>query len=212
MILLNSNSTQKFFVDGPAGKLETVLAGPNSECRHGIAIIAHPHPLYGGTMDNKVVHTLFKVLFELGFITVKFNYRGVGKSEGSYGDGLGETEDVIAVVEAIREQFDTGPNKLALLLAGFSFGGAIQAHVAKIINPESLIMVAPSVDHLQAPSVSSYAKRVLIIQGDQDEVVPLKAILQWAAPQDLPIVVVPGAEHFFHGKLNIIKRTVLDWY
>ena len=212
MILLNSNSTQKFFVDGPAGKLETVLAGPNSECRHGIAIIAHPHPLYGGTMDNKVVHTLFKVLFELGFITVKFNYRGVGKSEGSYGDGLGETEDVIAVVEAIREQFDTGPNKLMLLLAGFSFGGAIQAHVAKIINPESLIMVAPSVDHLQAPSVSSYAKRVLIIQGDQDEVVPLKAILQWAAPQDLPIVVVPGAEHFFHGKLNIIKRTVLDWY
>jgi uncharacterized protein len=212
MILLNSNSTQKFFVDGPAGKLETVLAGPNSECRHGIAIIAHPHPLYGGTMDNKVVHTLFKVLFELGFITVKFNYRGVGKSEGSYGDGLGETEDVIAVVEAIREQFDTGPNKLMLLLAGFSFGGAIQAHVAKIINPESLIMVAPSVDHLQAPSVSSYAKRVLIIQGDQDEVVPLKTILQWAAPQDLPIVVVPGAEHFFHGKLNIIKRTVLDWY
>ena len=212
MILLNSNITQKFFVDGPAGKLETVLAGPNSECRHGIAIIAHPHPLYGGTMDNKVVHTLFKVLFELGFITVKFNYRGVGKSEGSYGDGLGETEDVIAVVEAIREQFDTGPNKLTLILAGFSFGGAIQAHVAKIINPESLIMVAPSVDHLQAPSVSSYVKRVLIIQGDQDEVVPLKTILQWAAPQDLPIVVVPGAEHFFHGKLNIIKRTVLDWY
>jgi alpha/beta superfamily hydrolase len=210
--LLNSNITQKFFVDGPAGKLETVLAEPNSECGHGIAIIAHPHPLYGGTMDNKVVHTLFKVLFELGFITVKFNYRGVGKSEGSYGDGLGETEDVIAVVEAIRDQFDTGPNNLTLLLAGFSFGGAIQAHVAKIINPESLIMVAPSVEHLQAPSVSSYTKRVLIIQGDQDEVVPLKTILQWATPQDLPIVVVPGAEHFFHGKLNIIKRTVLDWY
>jgi alpha/beta superfamily hydrolase len=90
--LLNSNITQKFFVDGPAGKLETVLAEPNSERRHGIAIIAHPHPLYGGTMDNKVVHTLFKALFELGFVTVKFNYRGVGKSEGSYGDGLGETE------------------------------------------------------------------------------------------------------------------------
>ncbi|MBT3887737.1 MAG: alpha/beta hydrolase family protein, partial [Nitrosomonadaceae bacterium] len=89
MILLNSNITQKIFVDGPAGKLETVLAEPNSECRHGIAIIAHPHPLYGGTMDNKVVHTLFKALFELGFVTVKFNYRGVGKSGGSYGDGLG---------------------------------------------------------------------------------------------------------------------------
>ena len=163
-------------------------------------------------MDNKVVHILFKVLFELGFITVKFNYRGVGKSEGEYGDGLGETEDVIVVVEAIRDQFDTGSNNLRLLLAGFSFGGAVQAHVAKIISTESLIMVAPSVDHLQAPSVSSYAKRVLIIQGDQDEVVPLKTILQWAAPQDLPIVVIPGAEHFFHGKLHIIKRAVLDWY
>jgi len=210
--LLNSNITQKIFVDGPAGKLETVLAEPNSERRHGIAIIAHPHPLYGGTMDNKVVHTLFKALFELGFVTVKFNYRGVGKSEGSYGDGLGETEDAIAVVEAIRDQFDAGSNNLPLLLAGFSFGGAIQAHVAKITSPESIIMVAPSVDHLQAPSVSSYAKRVLIIQGDQDEVVPLKKVLEWAAPQDLPIVVIPAAEHFFHGKLHIIKRTVLDWY
>ena len=210
--MLNSNITQKFFVDGPAGKLEAVLAEPNSECRHGIAIIAHPHPRYGGTMDNKVVHTLFKALFELGFITVKFNYRGVGKSEGSYGDSLGETEDVIAVVEAIRSQFDAESNDLALLLAGFSFGGAIQAHVAKITSPESIIMVAPSVDHLQAPPVSSYAKRVLIIQGDQDEVVPLKTILEWAAPQDLPIVVVPSAEHFFHGKLHVIKRTVLDWY
>ena len=210
--MLNSNITQKFFVDGPAGKLETVLAEPNSECRHGIAIIAHPHPLYGGTMDNKIVHTLFKALFELGFITVKFNYRGVGKSEGSYGDGLGETEDVIAVVEAIRGQFDAESNDLALLLAGFSFGGAIQAHVAKITNPESIIMVAPSVEHLQAPSVSSYVKRVLIIQGDQDEVVPLEVVIEWAAPQDLPIVVIPAAEHFFHGKLHIIKRTVLDWY
>jgi alpha/beta superfamily hydrolase len=210
--LSNSNITQKFFIDGPAGKLETVLAEPDSEHRHGIAVIAHPHPLYGGTMDNKVVHTLFKASFELGFITVKFNYRGVGKSEGGYGDGLGETEDVIAVVEAVRDQFDAQSNNLTLLLAGFSFGGAVQAHVAKTLSPQSLIMVAPSVDHLQVPSISGYAERVLIIQGDQDEVVPLKTILHWAAPQDLPIVVIPGAEHFFHGKLHIIKRTVLDWY
>lgn len=208
----NSNITQKFFIDGPVGKLETVLAEPESEHRHGIAVIAHPHPLYGGTMDNKVVHTLFKALSELGFIAVKFNYRGVGKSEGEYGGGIGETEDVIAVVEAVRDQFDARSNGLTLLLAGFSFGGAVQAHVAKTLSPQNLIMVSPSVDHLQVPSISGYAERVLIIQGDQDEVVPLNTVTHWAAPQDLPIVVIPGAEHFFHGKLHIIKRIVLDWY
>ena len=208
----NSNITQKFFIDGPAGKLETVLAEPDSKNRNGIAVIAHPHPLYGGTMDNKVAHTLFKASFELGFIAVKFNFRGVGKSEGRFGDGMGEVEDVIAVVEAVRDQFDAQSNDLELLLAGFSFGGAVQAHAAKMLSPQGLIMVAPSVDHFQVPSISGYTERVLIIQGDQDEVVPLKTILHWATPQDLPIVVIPGAEHFFHGKLHIIKHTVLDWY
>jgi uncharacterized protein len=210
--LLNSNSTQKIFIDGKAGKLETILAEPDFEHRQGIAVIAHPHPLYGGTMDNKVVHTLFKASIELGFIAVKFNYRGVGKSEGDYGDGLGETEDVIAVVEAVQDQFDARTNNLTLLLAGFSFGGAVQAHAAMTLSPQSLIMVSPSVDHFQVPSIISYAERVLIIQGDQDEVVPLKTILHWAAPQDLPIVVIPGAEHFFHSKLHIVKRIVLDWH
>jgi alpha/beta superfamily hydrolase len=209
--MLNSYIPKKFFIDGPAGKLETVLAEFNSKHRHGIAVIAHPHPLYGGTMDNKVVHTIFKALFELGFITVKFNYRGVGKSEGVYGDGVGEIEDVVTVVEAFQNQFDAQINNLSLLLAGFSFGGAVQAHVAKKLGPQSLVMVAPSVDHLKVPSISSHVKRTLIIQGDQDEIVPLKTILDWAAPQDLPVVVIPGAEHFFHGKLHILKQTVLDW-
>ncbi len=208
----NSNISQKFFIDGPVGKLETVLAEPDSEFIHGIAVIAHPHPLYGGTMDNKVIHTLFKALFELGFITVKFNYRGVGKSEGGYGDGQGETEDVIAVVKAIQSRFDTRSDNLSLLLAGFSFGGAVQAHAAKILSPHGLIMVAPSVGHFQAPSISNHVERILLIQGDQDEIVPLKIILHWAAQQDMPVVVIPGAEHFFHGKLHILKRTVLDWY
>tara|TARA_Y100001936_G_scaffold243230_1_gene281762 strand:- start:12765 stop:13403 length:639 start_codon:yes stop_codon:yes gene_type:complete len=210
--LLDSNITQKFFIDGPAGKLETVMVESNCNHRHGIAVIAHPHPLHGGTMDNKVVHTLFKVLIELGFITVKFNYRGVGKSEGSYGDGLGESEDVIAVVRAIQKKFKPASNNLSLLLAGFSFGGAIQAYVAKTLSPQSLVLISPSVDHFKVPLISSYSKRILIIQGDQDEIVPLKKILYWANPQNLPIVVIPGAEHFFHGKLHIIKRIVLDWY
>lgn len=210
--MLNSNKLQKFFVNGPVGKLETILAKPDSEHIKGIAVIAHPHPLYGGTMDNKVVHTLFRSLFELGFVTVKFNYRGVGKSEGNYGDGLGEIEDVIAVVKAIQVQFGVRSNNLPLLLAGFSFGGAIQAHVAKTFNPQFLVLVAPSVDHLTAPPISAKVKKTLIIQGDKDEVVPLKTVLRWATPQDIPVVVIPGAEHFFHGKLHILKRTILDWF
>ena len=186
------------------------MAELDSEHRHGIAVIAHPHPLYGGAMDNKVVHTLFKALLELGFVTVKFNFRGMGKSEGVYGEGVGETEDVISVVKTLQNQFDAKANNLPLLLAGFSFGGAIQAHVAQNLNPQTLVLVAPSVDHLNVPPISSYVDRPLIIHGDQDEVVLLKTVLDWAAPQDLPVVVIPGAEHFFHGKLQILKRIVLD--
>ena len=200
---------QTFFIDGPAGKLETVLAEPDSLRPCGIAVIAHPHPLHGGAMDNKVVHTLFKALLELEFITVRFNFRGVGQSEGSYGEGTGETEDMIAVTQAVREQFNTPSSKLPLLLAGFSFGGAIAARAAQQLRPQKLVLVAPSVDRLQAPSVAGIAANVLIIHGDQDDVVPLQTVLNWAAPQELPVVVIPGGEHFFHGRLHILKRIVL---
>jgi len=204
---------QKFFIDGPAGKLETVLAEPDAArpgSIAGIAVIAHPHPLYGGTMDNKIVHTLFKALSELGFATIKFNFRGVGKSDGAYDMGVGEIEDVLAVVRAIRSQFAARFDNLPLLLAGFSFGGAIQAHVAQHLNPQKLVMVAPSVERLKAPPVAGHAASTLIIHGDQDDVVPLKSVLDWAAPQELPVVVIPGAEHFFHGRLHILRRIVLD--
>lgn len=204
---------QKFFIDGPVGKLETVLAEPDAARPGGIAgiaVIAHPHPLHAGTMDNKIVHTLFKALRELGFATVKFNFRGVGKSDGAYANGVGEIADVLAVVGAIRSQFATRFDNLPLLLAGFSFGGAIQAHVAQRLNPQKLVMVAPSVERLKAPPVAGHAASTLIIHGDRDDVVPLKSVLDWAAPQELPVVVIPGAEHFFHGRLHILRRIVLD--
>lgn len=205
---------QKFFIDGPAGKLETVLAEPDSVHPCGIAIIAHPHPLHGGAMDNKVVHTLFKALLELEFVTVRFNFRGVGQSAGSYGEGTGETEDMIAVTEAMRERFNARSNNLPLLLAGFSFGGAIAARAAQQLGsknkPQKLILVAPSVDRLHAPPVVGHAASTLIIHGDQDEVVPLRTVLAWAAPQELPVVVIPGGEHFFHGRLPVLKRIVLE--
>ena len=205
------NVPQKFFIDGPAGKLEAVLAEPDAVRPAGIAVIAHPHPLHGGTMDSKIVHTLFKVFPELGFITVKFNFRGVGKSDGAYDKGVGEVEDVLAVVGAIRSQFAAGLDDLPLLLAGFSFGGAIQAHAAQQLNPQKLVMVAPSVERLKAPPVAGHAASTLIIHGDRDDVVPLQSVLDWAAPQELPVVVIPGAEHFFHGRLHILRRVVLDF-
>lgn len=203
--------TQKFFIDGPAGKLETVLGEPDSAPK-GIAVIAHPHPLHGGTMDNKVVHTLFSALLALEFITVKFNFRGVGRSEGSFGQGVGEIEDIIAVTQAIRNQFSHQLTHLPLLLAGFSFGGAIQLHAAEELAPEFLLLVAPSVVNLQAPPVPETTQYALIIQGDKDDIVLPEAVLGWAEPAAQPVVIVPGAEHFFHGKLTLLKRLVFDHF
>lgn len=200
-----------------------MLAEPDIGRLRGIAVIAHPHPLYGGTMDNKVVHTLFKVLLELGFIAVKFNFRGVEQSEGNRysgnDNGTGEIEDVLAVVENTRNQFTSSFNESPpLVLAGFSFGGAIQAYAAQRLKPQKLIMVAPPVERLNVPPLAHPGAKhdiepipdILIIHGDQDDVVPLKTVLDWAAPQELPVVVVPGAEHFFHGRLHILKRIIQD--
>lgn len=203
--------TRKFLIDGPAGKLEIVLGEPRSIPK-GIAIIAHPHPLHGGTMDNKIVHTLFTTLLELEFITVKFNFRGVGQSAGSFAHGTGEIEDVIAVTQTIRCQFNNQLPDIPLLLAGFSFGGAVQLHVAARLNPEFLILVAPSVVNLAAPPVPETTQHALIIQGDKDDIVSADAVLAWAAPASQPIVFIPGAGHFFHGKLTILKKLILSCF
>ncbi len=201
--------TQKFFIGGPAGKLEVILGEPESIPK-GIAIIAHPHPLHGGTMDNKVIHTLFTTLLALGFITAKFNFRGVGKSEGAFDHGIGEIKDVTAVTQTIRNQFHAHSADLPLLLAGFSFGGAIQLHAAEQLAPEFLILVAPSVVNLNAPAVPETTKLALIIQGDQDDIVIPGDLLAWATPQSQPIIFIPGAEHFFHGKLALLKQVILQ--
>ncbi|GAB1718417.1 MAG: esterase/lipase/thioesterase family active site protein [Nitrosospira sp.] len=218
---MNSFTPQNLFIDGPAGRLEAVLVEPDLVLPRGIAVIAHPHPQYGGTMNHKVVHTLFKTLWELGFIAVKFNYRGVEKSEGrrhATGDsGEDETADVLAVVEATRKRFASSFHGPApLVLAGFSFGGAIQAWIAPRLQPQILIMVAPPVERMRIPCLTTGSARrdiepipeILIIQGDHDDIVPLRTVLDWSAPQELPVVVIPGAEHFFHGRLHILKRII----
>lgn len=201
------NQLHKMMIDGPAGKLEALLGIPAST-PIGMAIVAHPHPLHGGTMNNKVVQTIFTTLLQLGFLCVKFNFRGVEQSQGSFDHGIGEIADVIAVTQSIRDQYPTLLPRLPLLLAGFSFGGAVQLHAAQILNPQYLILVAPSVVHLQAPPVPEFATYALIIQGDKDDIVPPEAVLNWAAPTSQPIVFIPGAEHFFHGKLLILKQLI----
>ncbi|SDY92979.1 alpha/beta hydrolase [Nitrosomonas sp. Nm58] len=206
---MKAPTEHKLFVKGPTGKLETIVLVPASKPR-GIAIIAHPHPLYQGNMDNKVVYILSKALLESGYLTVKFNFRGVGASEGSHAEGIGEIDDVLAVTQSIRHQYDIESDHLPLLLAGFSFGGAIQAYVAQQLNPEKLVLIAPSVARMKAPPVVDHADSVFIVHGSLDDIVSLQSVLDWATPQTIPITVIPGAEHFFHGKLAILKQVILN--
>lgn len=198
---------QKLFIPGPAGKLEVVL-GQSTAAPRGIAIIAHPHPLHGGTMENKVVQTIFSTLLALDFTAAKFNFRGVGLSEGQYDHGVGEADDAIAVAKSIYQHWNLEGTRLPLLLAGFSFGGAIQLQVAHTLNPNYLILVAPSVANFQAPTVPETTEHALIIQGDKDDIVLPETILDWATPTSQPIIFIPGAEHFFHGKLMILKAII----
>lgn len=163
-------------------------------------------------MENKVVHTLFTTLLELDFITVKFNFRGVGQSDGAFSYGVGETEDVVAVTQAIREQFGNHFADLPLLLAGFSFGGAVQLFAAEDLVPEFLILIAPSVAKLNAPAIPDTTQTALIIQGNKDDIVLMEEVLAWAAPASQPIVVIPGADHFFHGKLMILRKLILKYF
>ena len=191
---------KRLLLSGSAGSLETVVNDPGAD-RRGIALIAHPHPLYGGTLDNKVVQTLAKTFFGLGCATVRMNFRGVGASDGVFDEGAGETQDWLAVARYAREQF----GELPLTLAGFSFGAFVQSRVALHLLPQRLVLVAPAVGRFPVESVP---RDTLVVHGEGDDVVPLKDVLDWARPQSLPVVVLPGAGHFFHGRLIELARVV----
>lgn len=195
--------TQKeISITGAVGNIEGILHLPDT-APSAIAVVAHPLPIMGGTMDNKVVATLTKAFEELGYATLRFNFRGVGASEGGYDEGNGETLDAIAAADFMSGEF---PN-LPLLLAGFSFGGYVQARAAEKLQPRQLVLAAPAVGRFAMPKV---AENTLIIHGDLDDVVSLREVLDWARPQHLPVVVLAGAEHFFHGKLIQLKQIVLQ--
>jgi len=191
-------------IEGPAGAIETDVNDPGN-ARRGIALIAHPNPVHGGTKDNKVVTTLAKVFFALGYVAARPNFRGVGASAGSHDDGRGETEDLLAVAAHLRRQY----GELPLLLAGFSFGGFVQTRVAKRVHARSLVLVAAAANRFPAETVPP---ETLVIHGELDDVVPLASVFDWARPQNLPVVLVPGGDHFFHGRLNLLADIVRRFF
>jgi len=197
---LTPKTTERLVVDGPAGALEIVVNASDSPPR-GIALVAHPHPQQGGTLDNKVAQTLAKTFFALGYASVRFNFRGVGQSAGSFDDGVGETADALAALAYAKGRF----GEIPVVLAGFSFGSYIQTRVAATISAERMVLVGPAATRIGAATVPA---DTIVIHGEEDDVVPLAAVLAWARPQELPVVVFPGCGHFFHGRLPQLQRTI----
>ena len=187
-------------IAGPAGTLEIAFNVPEGTVR-GIALIAHPHPLQGGTLDNKVVQTLAKTFAALGYAAARFNFRGVGQSEGRFDDGNGETDDALAALAAAKLEF----GELPVVLAGFSFGSYVQTRVAHAITAERLVLIGPAVKRFPIETVPP---DTIVIHGEEDDVVALADVLAWARPQQLPIIVFPGCGHFFHGRLPQLQRVI----
>lgn len=197
-------STTRISVAGPAGAIECAVDSPAGEPR-GVAVVCHPHPQFGGTLDNKVVQTLARAFVQLGWRCVRFNFRGIGNSAGQWDEGVGEIDDALAVIAASR--IAGAP----FMLAGFSFGACVASHAASRLaddeKPQRMVLIGPST--LKQPMAKVPAD-TLVIHGEADDVVPLAATLDWARPQSLPVVVFPGVGHFFHGQLGLLKSTVVQ--
>jgi uncharacterized protein len=210
-----------FTVAGPAGQLQCALDKPTAGAPADpkkLALVCHPHPLFGGTMDNKVVQTVARALVQCGYTTLRFNYRGVGTSQGTWDEGRGEVDDALAVLAAHPR-----PVGAALVIAGFSFGGFVATQVAAQLATQlaaqlqaqpaehpvtpHVVLVAPAVVNFNAAPVPA---GTLVVHGESDDVVPLQAVFDWARPQQLPVTVLPGAGHFFHGQLPGLKQLVVN--
>lgn len=198
--------TESLTMPGPAGQLELAIDRPEGASR-GAAVIAHPHPLHGGTLTNKVVQTLARACVLAGLTAVRFNFRGVGASEGVYDEGRGELDDLLAVVAAHAAG---GP----LFLAGFSFGAFVTSHAAVRLHAsrdiQRLVLIGTAASRFDAaPVPAELHPRTLVVHGEQDDTVPLSSVMDWARPQVLPVLVVPGGGHFFHGQLPMLRELVL---
>lgn len=201
--------SERRLIDGPAGKIELAVDWHGGSPA-GIAFIGHPHPLYGGTLENKVAATLARAFSGLGWLAVRPNFRGVGASEGEHDHGEGETDDFVFVIDHAAQWLGlAGVASLPRALAGFSFGTFVAARAAARLSPPPahLILVGAAAGKWRLPPVSAEA---LVIHGEFDETIPLAHLLEWARPQELPVVVIPGADHFFHRRLSMLKRLVHD--
>ncbi|MBD8633343.1 alpha/beta fold hydrolase [Oxalobacteraceae sp. CFBP 8755] len=199
--------SQKFYLDGDAGKMQCLLDLPDAAPR-GIALVAHPHPLYGGTMENKVAQTLARTFVTLGYAVARFNFRGVGESEGVYDDGKGEVDDMAIMYEHMRARYPDLP----VTLAGFSFGTFVQAQFALRLEaegraPERLVLVGTAAGKWPMPSVP---QDTILIHGEQDDTITMQQVFDWARPLDIPVIIIPGADHFFHRRLGHIKNLVVQ--
>ena len=205
-----NSQTRYFSLNGAAGALECALDLPESAPR-GIALVAHPHPLFGGSMDNKVAQTLARAFIALGYATVRMNFRGVGKSEGEHDAGRGETDDMALLLEHMQKEYPGLP----VALGGFSFGTFVQAQLQQRLTAQGqpaqrLALVGTAAGKWPIPNVPA---NTILIHGELDDTIPLSAVLDWARPQDLPVLVIPGADHFFHRKLQHIKNFVVEiWH
>ncbi len=203
--------TQRSSIAGPAGALECATDEPTGAAR-GTVVLCHPHPQFGGTLDNKVVQTLARAFLQLGYRAVRFNFRGVGTSAGTWDEGRGEVDDALAVIAAER---GARPD-LPLALGGFSFGGYVAAQAADRLQHsgapvQRLVLVGPATSRFTLPA--AVAADTIVIHGEADDVVPLTSTLDWARPQVLPVIVLPGVGHFFHGQLSLLKTQVVQaWH
>ncbi len=202
--------TKSFFVTGPAGQLECALDTPQNP-PVGIALLAHPHPLYGGTMDNKVVQIMTRAFVELGYVVARMNFRGVGRSQGSHDGGIGEAEDLAMVLEQVKKNYPGLP----VVLGGYSFGTYVQSLLQqKLLSagtpPKRMVLVSVTAGKWQLADVP---KDTLLIHGEKDDIIPLNDLFDWARPQDLSVVVVAGADHLFNRKLHHIQEIIVtNWH
>lgn len=198
---------QALMIPGPSGELDALIETPHTPTRNTVAIVCHPHPLHGGTMNNKVVTTLTRACQALGAVVVRFNFRGVGDSAGIYDHAVGEQEDLKAVIRWAQEHYPES----RLWLAGFSFGSYVATKVASEMQIDQLIAIAPPVNHFDFSSLPAITCPWLIIQGEADEVVPAEEVFAWAAsrPENPHVIRLPQVGHFFHGKLIELRDDII---
>jgi len=202
---------ERLTISGPSGALQALIETPppTRAPARAFGVVCHPHPLHGGTMDNKVVWTVARAFEEFGAPAIRFNFRGVGASEGGYDDGFGETADTLAVIAFGRQRFPGA----ALWLGGFSFGAAVAMRAAREAHPARLVLVAPGITRVAVPGAAPPGCPWLIVQGGADDVVPPQAVLDWAQTlSPAPTVrVLPAAGLFLHGHINELRDVVVDF-